>query len=565
MTIKYSYSCVIFSSIIYVIFILLVSCENVAFQSNQYIHNAENIIEQSPEAAMQILDSIIDPTSLSKDELYRYNLLKIQSKDKLYKDITQDTVIFEICDYYINQKEYLTAAKSCYYAGRVLHEKKENDRAIHFYKEAERYADYLGSDLNLKGVIQTNIGYLLYHQFEFKEALTCFKKASEYFEQDKQLIVKDLSVKLEIGNCFSMLHENDSANYYYNLSLNLADDSQEPSIKIGALINLGSVYVNQGSYRESLKLYRQALALTPDNTTTEATLYLNIATSYNNINKKDSANYYFNKALNISTAINEPYLLATLYNISYKQNEESRNYEKAFADLKEYNSIIENIYLKNEKKEVLDIQKKYQFEQVKNLNSELQIKNQKIIVSSLVAILIMIILCFIYYYRMQKNKRKVDEAEKKILHLNNLALGYDEKRKTFRDTLLHHFDILKKSAVLQMYLRKDEIRQGERLLSKFNDIVYKQQELDWDMLYDTMNELHYGFLDRLKELASTLDDNEFKICCLIYSDFTNQEIGIIMKFSSSTITHKRSLIRKKLGLPDYSNISEYLKDLSKSL
>ena len=116
-----------------------------------------------------------------------------------------------------------------------------------------------------------------------------------------------------------------------------------------------------------------------------------------------------------------------------------------------------------------------------------------------------------------------------------------------------------------MYLRKDEIRQGERLLSKFNDIVYKQQELDWDMLYDTMNELHYGFLDRLKELASTLDDNEFKICCLIYSDFTNQEIGIIMKFSSSTITHKRSLIRKKLGLPDYSNISEYLKDLSKSL
>lgn len=166
---------------------------------------------------------------------------------------------------------------------------------------------------------------------------------------------------------------------------------------------------------------------------------------------------------------------------------------------------------------------------------------------------------------MQKKKREVNEAEKKISHLNNLALGYDEIRKTFRDTLLHHFDILKKSAVLQMYLRKDEIKQGEKLLSKFNDIVYKQQELDWDMLYDTMNELHDGFFDELKKIVPTLDDNEFKICCLIYSDFTNQEIGIIMKFSSSTITHKRSSIRRKMGLHDYSNISEYLKNLSKKL
>ncbi len=564
MTIKSIHKYIIYFSTIYLI-IVFKSCNYFDSQSDLYIRGAENIIEQSPETAMQILDSIIDLNSLNKDQLYKYNLLKIQSKDKLYKDITQDTIIFNICDYYINQKKYLEAATSCYYAGRVLHEKQENDHAIHFYNEAERYADYIRGNYNLKGVIQTNIGYLLYHQFEFNEALTYFKKASEYFRKDKLLIVNDLSIKIEIGNCFLMLHESDSANYYYNLSLELADKSHQPSIKIGALMNLGSVYVKQENYHEALDLYRQALSLIPDNAITEATLYLNIAISYSNMNEKDSANYYFNRALNISKIINEPYLLATLYNISYRQSEESKNYEKAFTDLKKYNSIVENIYLKNEKKEVLGIQKKYQFERVKNLNSQLQIKNQKIVVSSLATILFLILLCFIYYYRMQKNKKKVYEAEKKILHLNNLALGYDKKRKTFRDTLLHHFDILKKSAVLQMYLRKDEIKQGEKLLSKFNDIVYKQQELDWNMLYDTMNELHDGFLDKLKELVPTLDDNEFKICCLIYSDFTNQEIGIIMKFSSSTITHKRSLIRKKMGLQEYSNISDYLNNLSKSL
>lgn len=561
---KCIYKFILYFSFIYLTFTFS-SCNYSDNQSNLYIRNADNTIEQSPETAILILDSITNPNLLTRDQFYKYSLLQIEARDRLYKDITQDSIIFEICDYYIRKKEYLGASLSCYYAGRVLHESNKNNKAIHFYNQAEKYANDVEENFNLKGLIQTNIGYLLYNQFEFEEALNSFKKASSYFSQDPKLITKSLSTKIDIGNCFLMLQKNDSANYYYNKSIELADKAKQPSIKVNALMNLGSVYVELENYKEALILYKEALKLSEDNIETQATLYLNISTAYWELNTKDSSMYYLNKALDISPQINDSYLLASLYDTSYKQNEEAKNYKQAFEDLKKYDSIVENIYLKNEKKEVLNIRKKYQFEQIKNLNNQLQIKNQKTIVLSLTIIMALIIICFVYYHLMQKNKRKASEAENKILYLNNLALGYNKRNKTFRDTLLHHFDILKKSAVMQMYLRKDEIKQGEKLLSMFNDIVYKQHDLDWDMLYSTMNELHNGFLDRLKELVPTLDDNEFKICCLIYSDFTNEEIAIIMKYSSSTVTHKRSSIRKKMGLPEYSNITESLKSLSLNL
>lgn len=139
-----------------------------------------------------------------------------------------------------------------------------------------------------------------------------------------------------------------------------------------------------------------------------------------------------------------------------------------------------------------------------------------------------------------------------------MAKSYDKKEDSFRNKLLHHFDILKKSALLEGFLREDEKKHGEKLLKKFNEIVYNQASLDWDLLYQTMNELHDGFFDSLREAFPQLDESEFRICCLIYSDFTNAEISIIMEQSINTITSKRSSIRKKIGVKDYGNIVDYL-------
>ena len=63
-----------------------------------------------------------------------------------------------------------------------------------------------------------------------------------------------------------------------------------------------------------------------------------------------------------------------------------------------------------------------------------------------------------------------------------------------------------------------------------------------------------------------MDEEEFQICCLIYAtDFKNQEIGLILKVSDSKITHKRSSIRRKIGMKEYSNIREKLEEIAQNV
>lgn len=120
--------------------------------------------------------------------------------------------------------------------------------------------------------------------------------------------------------------------------------------------------------------------------------------------------------------------------------------------------------------------------------------------------------------------------------------------------------------MIKSYLRDDEIKKGEKIIKKFNEIVYREKELDWQILYELMDESHNGFPTKLKASVPDLDEEEFQICCLIYAtDFKNQEIGLILKVSDSKITHKRSSIRRKIGMKEYSNIREKLEEIAQNV
>ena len=67
---------------------------------------------------------------------------------------------------------------------------------------------------------------------------------------------------------------------------------------------------------------------------------------------------------------------------------------------------------------------------------------------------------------------------------------YDENEKTFMSYLLKHFNVLKKVSGLEIYMNKEKSHKDEFWIKKFNEIVYGQNTLNWDILYDIMNELH---------------------------------------------------------------------------
>ena len=78
----------------------LISVINYACQQQLEIEpilqKAEKLVETKPDSTLFILEKIPKPEHLKKSLYYRSFLLQIQAKDKSYRDITSDTLIFKI-------------------------------------------------------------------------------------------------------------------------------------------------------------------------------------------------------------------------------------------------------------------------------------------------------------------------------------------------------------------------------------------------------------------------------------------------------------------------------------
>ena len=183
-------------------------------------------------------------------------------------------------------------------------------------------------------------------------------------------------------------------------------------------------------------------------------------------------------------------------------------------------------------------------------------------------LLLIISLLALFFYKKSADSKKlalerenhIIETEKIIHQLIEMSSSYNSKENPVKNLLLYHFNILKRAALLKQYVKKDD-KHSYFLYTQFNEVVYGQKSLNWDMLYQDMNEIHNGLVSRLKERYPELTETEFRICCLTYSDFSCSEIGIIMDLSQNTVQMKRSTIRKKLGIESKVNMQTCLKTL----
>jgi tetratricopeptide (TPR) repeat protein len=534
-------------------FVLYLSCSTQSDNVKVLLDKAENSIEQQPDSALSLLHSIPAPENLPQNLYYRYILLQIQAKDKSHTDITSDTIIFTIKDYYAKKKDFPNAALAALYCGRVLYESKSFEKAASAYLEAENYADDVTND-NLKGLIQKYLGTLYYNHLLTEKAIIRGKNAVDLFHKAKNYKRESHSLLL-IGNCFVMQNENDSAFYYYNKSLNLANDYTMPSEQVMIKQNIGLTYQREGNYTEAKKWLHEALSFFGENDMEieKAKILIGLAKVCRLANQPDSAQFYMNQFLSIP--IENSDLLASAYLLLSKMEEDGGHHKEALQYHKQYVTYFAKRVEDNHNKALLELQGKYDYEALKNKNEQVVIK---IMLIAFIALLLASFIAFYFYIRYIQKKRKVFETEQKIETLMKMAEKYSEKENSNQNILLRHFDILKKAAFMSKYIGEKEQKQGDLLIKKFNKIVYEQEAFNWNALYQSMNELRNGVYTRIQNQYSQLDESEFRICCLCCEKFIGNEIALIMDLSVNTVHKKMTEIRKKIGVEQYANIVDFL-------
>jgi ATP/maltotriose-dependent transcriptional regulator MalT len=547
--------------LILVLFGFLFSCDE-SKNVRKILDEVEHLVEQSPDSALILLDSILCPQELKRKQYARYLLLLVEAKDKAYKDISTDTLIFLSGNYFQNSDDWNRRAKAEFYCGRVYHSQKEYDKATTAYLEAERISQKT-DDNNLKGLIQYFAGKLYYDQWQYFDAIPKFKRAQEYFSQSPDNYRREIWTWNIIGNSFLIKEMKDSVLVYFNKALNLAKVYNDSNQTAQAQHNIGVFLWKTGDLYSAKTHLQSALSLNGDKES-EAMIRLNLARIYSELNQRDSVEYHIRLTLDSLKKSENFSTLSNVYRILSSMEEKTGNYKNALQYQREYSRQLSNLFTENNKHNLQETEKRYNFELLQNEKNRLWIERQGAI------IILLLLLCiggtfFFQFYRKAANSRAIrlekeialSKAQQKIYELEELVNSRGDEESQLRHLAVKYLDIYKKGCATEREMSASKQLSGKDFIQKMNKILYGHPDHDWDKLYQILNACYKGFFSQLKRQYPQLTESEFKICCLTYAGFDNTEIALILELSKNTIQHRKSEIRQKLNMKERSDIKSF--------
>jgi tetratricopeptide (TPR) repeat protein len=535
----------------------LVSCSQ-NNTGNQELNQIEALIKTYPDSALNLLDSL----KISSYKLYdqnRFLLYRIQAKDLAKKDIAMDLEILDIYKYFKDNKSEDLSGLAAFYSGRVLHSRKKYDEAITYYNIAETNA-ISREDKEFHGYTLFWMGMLMIDQYMIEEAKAKLAEAESLFVQTDNYKY-EIRLYNNIGISYLLSEDNDSSIFYLKKALDLAIKYNDKKEQARIMQNIGLALSEKKDFRGAVNTLLKAIAI--DSTAhTSGRVYLNLAQTYLDLGKIDSARYYANYCLlrENKKKTKSANIVAAVYEILSDIEEDTNNYKDALGYQKLYSENLAEILSENKNKATLEAESKYKFDEMRNENTALsigQLKTQRILFLSFILIAILTI---IYYRKLLYKKKQLRKASDEILNLTETAKEFDSTKESYRDYLIHNFNVLKRVAALESVVYEKGDKQGKSLIKQFNIVVYGKETIDWDILYNIINTIHNGIFDNIRKEYPDLDETDFKICCLIYSKFNSGEIAMITQLSINTVHMKTTYIRKKLGIKKYGNLVDFFNE-----
>ncbi|MDR1526408.1 MAG: hypothetical protein LBS46_01910 [Dysgonamonadaceae bacterium] len=544
----------VYSTIILVF--ALFSCNYYSQDVERILTEAGNLLENHPDSALLLLESVHYPGELSQSLFADYVLLTTWAKDKSYKNIAGDTLIFQVKDYFRRKRNWEKATLAAFYAGRVYQMQWNDDKALNAYLTAETLSQQI-TDENQKGLIQYFIGELYYAQQLYPNAIERFRLAYEYFCHSPDNYTRKIFTLNIIGNSFFLTKQKESALIYFEKALRLAEDRRDSNQIALVRHNLGVAYLaNNDMYPAKIELF-QALRLVSD-TGLQIKIHLTLAGLYEKRNQIDSALYFSVRAVELFELQKDKTALVSAYKLLSRLEEKNGNLQNALHYHRQYLRYYDWVRDERERINLLELQKKYDFELIKGENNRLVIQRQWELLFFCLLLLASSLISFVFYRINQQNKNALAEAKQTTYQLKEMVNDADSAIHAF---MTKQFDIVKKISLLEGYLREEEKEKGKEILKKVNKIIYEKDIFDWGVFYQAMNELYKGYFDKIKAAFPQLSELEYKICCLTKSGLNNTEIAIILKSNVNIIQIRKTTIRKNLAIPEYGDIAKFMDTL----
>lgn len=350
--------------------------------------SADSLMEIYPDSALSILESISSPQKLPRADRALYALLLTQARHKNYIALGDDSLIKTAVEYYGDKKKSVRAAKAHYYWGATYGEKGYTSFAVDEYLTAIRLMPVRDEFL---AMIYDNLADCYEKDELFDIAIDAYREAYQILKGGSQQTYPLRG----IARMCLLQNKKDSALFYYHQALDCALAEQDSSL-IGALYHdLAMAYNEKKDYIQADKYVSKAIAVQGQDA---VNVCLSKAQIMLNLNKLDSASYFFRKNIDQLDIYGRAVCYDGMYQIAKKRGE----WKTATENIDAYKVLYDSILFMTDNEELNRLMDKHQLEEHKRLLSE----HTKTLIFSLVTAFFLLMVVCVFYFMWNDRKRK---------------------------------------------------------------------------------------------------------------------------------------------------------------
>lgn len=507
---------------------------------NERLDCAERLLEEQPDSAMRLLNSITVDDIFFDDEKARYALLYSQVQDKNYIDETSDSLIRIAVDKYNIDGTPLQQFLSFYYWGRIQYNAGNYYSALATYSRAEQLAPHIDNHRTL-GLLYSQMGDIYLQHFDYPKSLQSFKTA--YLHYDKAGLPQHRNYALiDQGYSYLGLWDADSCDLLLNKALKNALERNDTIQVSAATVALLAKHIEYKEPQKATEVYNKyknynlSLYATPAFYTDMALLY-----AYNN--DTTLYNKYISDAKNLSRTVTDS---VYLYLAEAKYFEHNKNFAIAYKKLNRKVDLENSLALKALEQPVITAQRDF-------LSSELALKKREhlrdrtlYIVSILLSLAISAIVFILLYRRYQRNREQLNEYTEIVAELQESLQSQQGKSELIQELFSNKYSLVNNLGGLLADF-DDSKQVGKQMVNEVKTLIDK---LGKDKALRELNALIDKYCDNavtlLHQEMPHLSDVEYKQISYHYAGFSVKLIGLFMNENTVNIYKRRDRIKDKI-------------------
>ena len=539
-------------------------------RSAELIAYAEEIAMELPDSALRVVQSI-DPESVrGRHDRAHYKLVVAEAHYYNRLAVDRDTIAQPLFDYYIGSDNHAERARALYQHALVMQAEGENARAMFSLMEAEKSLEHLDNP-RLSGLVHRTMGEIYGNECLHKNALEEYQKSVSFFE-DANLQEHSLYSKYLVAYSYAELRNFDTAKTIFLELEHQIIDSNIQLLYGNILSRLCLLYIEIGDYIKCEEIYDKFQIVRENNKCD----YYCIGAIIN------AKNGDFDKAYSLLHQAENAHIIVPM-NLKYTRFRILQFKGDYQGALEAYMECIDQ----QDRNVLIAINDSVLYDEIDFIESELahniSIQKRNRVISALSIALLTaacILIAVIFLNKLKKTRDQIailkDQVESTISDLRKkqnsiklLTANEQEQRISLSKVQrqlngLIYNNLQNIDSLLDAYYSDaTKTVKREQLIKVVDNYVrdFASNENGYISVERLVNEFRNNIMVKLREEIPNLKEEEYRLLCLIYADFSSNAICLFMGYDKNKLYKRKNYLKGILTSSECKSKKEFIRFL----